>query len=132
MWTARTALALAVLACSSNQAIHEERSFVDAEGRACTARVEKSSSGALVLAEQVTCDAEAKACSGEASGCFQLSADANTAVLRNCPACCLGRSSSFLGADCSALVCETSADCVYKRASCMEGSCVCANGECDD
>jgi hypothetical protein len=132
MWRAMTVVALTVLACSANDTVQEDRSFTDAAGRACNARIEKTRSGAPVLSEQVTCDAVAKACSGNASGCFQLSADAETAILRNCPACCLGVSSSFVGADCSTLVCETAADCVYKRASCVEGSCLCPNGECDD
>jgi hypothetical protein len=119
-------------ACSSNDAtMKETHAFVDGEGRECTATLEKTSPTAPVLNEAVQCDRGARSCSGESSPCFQLSIDAMSLEIRNCPACCRGTASSYAGADCSAIACQVDADCVYNRASCSEGTCYCPSNDCD-
>jgi hypothetical protein len=119
-------------ACSSNDdTIEEQRGFVDAAGRTCQATLEKTSPSSPVSSETVTCDGGARGCSTGALPCFQLSVEALTFQIRNCPACCLGTASSYMSEDCSALSCDTDADCVYARARCSEGTCYCPDGDCD-
>jgi hypothetical protein len=120
------------LACSSGKATtREQHGFSDAVGHACQATLEKTSSSSPVVSESVSCDREAKQCSSEATPCFQLSIDRVSYAIVNCPACCKGSASSFAKADCSPLVCETDADCVYAQAKCADGACSCPTGYCD-
>jgi hypothetical protein len=118
--------------CSSNDATMEEaHAFTDDAGRVCRATLEKTSATAPVLSEAVECDSGARSCSGESSPCFQLSVEATSFQIRNCPACCRGTASSFTNADCSPITCQADADCVYDRAECSEGVCSCPNNDCD-
>jgi hypothetical protein len=119
-------------ACSAGSDTSSERhAFEDGAGRACEAALEKTSSSAASLSVAVSCDGDGKQCSKEAKPCFQLNVDDLNQGLYNCPACCRGSASSFVAADCSALVCETDADCVYSRARCLGGACSCPNGICE-
>ena len=125
-------LGLAVLSCSSDDpTLKETHAFADAAGRHCQATLERTSISAPVVFSSVSCDGAGRECSSESSPCFQLSLPRDAIELRNCPACCLGSSSSFLSSECSALVCETDADCVYERASCSDGICTCPDGLCE-
>ena len=83
------------------------------------------------MSEAVSCVGDARQCSSESSPCFELSVDHDGYAIRNCPACCLGSASSFLSADCSAIVCSVDSDCIYRQAKCQDGACVCPNGNCD-
>jgi len=132
MRRASTYIVLALVSCSSDQTTQEVRSFSDGMGRECQATVEKTSPSSPVLSEKVACGGASKTCSGEARACFQLSPNAETAMLRNCPACCKGASSSFVEDECSPVICETALDCVYRNASCEANRCICPNGYCDD
>ena len=125
-------LLVGAAACSAgNVAVSEEHAFSDGSGRSCRATLEKASASSPSLSSSIGCDGEAKQCSKESAACFQLSVDDTTFGVRNCPACCKGTASSYLAADCSALVCNTDVDCVYARATCVGGACVCANGVCE-
>lgn len=95
------------------------------------ATLEKTSPDAPSLSQSVSCTSEGKQCSREATPCFQLSVEAQKREVQNCPACCQGTASSFVSKDCSTLVCETDADCVYARATCQDGKCACPNGYCE-
>src|SRR6478752_375441 len=122
----------ATSACSAgNDTISEHHAFTDAVGRSCQAVLEKTSASAPSLSDSVSCDSDAKQCSSESNPCFQLSVDDVSGEVRNCPACCKGTASSFTSSDCSALICNTDADCVYSRARCVGGACVCTNGICE-
>jgi hypothetical protein len=121
-------------ACASSGAgIEESREFVDALGRACLAKLSRTSEHASAVSESVTCDRMPRECSGESRACFELSTSKKEDgyALRNCPACCLGSASSFAMAECSPVVCSTDADCIFGRAKCESGTCVCPNGICD-
>lgn len=125
-------LTSSALACSSGKPTLEERyDFSDSAGRDCQAKLEKTSPDARPVSETVNCMGDARQCSAESSSCFELSIDRDSYAILNCPACCLGSASSFLSADCSALVCSVDADCVYRQAKCQDGACVCPNGTCD-
>jgi hypothetical protein len=124
-------LALAVLSCSSDDdTIKETHDFVDAAGRACQATLERTSTSSPVVFSSVACDGAGKACSSESTPCFQLSVADGTVELLNCPACCIGDSSSFVTSECSQVVCETHSDCIYTEATCTDGFCACADGHC--
>jgi hypothetical protein len=124
-------LALAALSCSSDDdTIKESHDFADAAGRACQATLERTSKGSPVVFSSVACDGDDKDCSSESTPCFQLSVPDGTVELLNCPACCIGDSSSFVTSECSQVVCETDADCIYAEATCSRGICVCADGHC--
>ena len=89
-------------ACASSGAGSEEsRSFSDALGRACQAKLSRTSEHAPAVSEAVTCDSMPRECSGESHACFELSTGKKEDgyALRNCPACCLGTASSFVTAD---------------------------------
>ena len=120
-------------ACASSGQIEESRSFGDGEGRACLAKLSRTSAHAPAVSEAVSCDQNPKQCSAEASPCFELSVadQAGGYTLRNCPACCLGTASSFISPDCSAVVCKTDADCVFGLSQCNSGACVCPGGVCE-
>ena len=125
-------LALLVSACSSNDdTTKEQHAFVDADGRSCQAMLEKTSPSAPVLSQAISCDGEGRDCSAESRACFQLSINAETFEIQNCPACCQGAASSYYAADCSGITCTTGADCVYERAICTDGACFCPGGACD-
>jgi hypothetical protein len=127
-----TWLALAALACSSDDdTVKESHDFTDAEGRSCQAVLERTSTTSPVVSSSVECDGAGKACSSESTPCFQLSVDAESAQLRNCPACCKGSSSSFVGSECSVVSCQSDADCVFADATCEGGVCNCAQGHCE-
>lgn len=132
---ARLAL-VAVLcnACSSSGAkIEETRTFNDEQGRACSAKLTRTSEHAPAVSESVSCDRDAKQCSAEANPCFALSTanEEQGYTLRNCPACCSGSASSFVSADCSPVACDADADCIFDLARCVDAVCVCPNGVCD-
>jgi hypothetical protein len=125
-------IALLVSACSTGTTtLEEQHSFSDGAGHTCLAKLAKTSPTAPVVSESVSCDGEGKQCSAEATPCFQLNIQAVSYAIRNCPACCKGSAASFVQADCSALVCETDADCVYSQAQCVAGACTCPTGYCD-
>jgi hypothetical protein len=125
-------LLVSCAACSSDDdTIKETFAFADSTGRACHATLEKTSHGSPSIGQSVTCDGEPNSCSTESAPCFVLSVDSDTDAIRNCPACCKGNSSSFVGSECSIVVCETAADCVYANADCVEGSCSCPGGYCE-
>ncbi len=123
---------LAAVACSAgSDTSSEQHAFTDDAGRSCQAALEKSSPDTPSLSQSVSCDGEARQCSAESSPCFQLTVDDASQQVQNCPACCRGTASSFNSADCSRLLCKTDADCVYSRAQCLGGACVCENGLCE-
>jgi hypothetical protein len=125
-------LLLASSACSSNDdTIEQTYDYADSTGRACQATLEKTSPGSPSVNQSVSCDGAPKACSGESSPCFVLSVDPENEAIRNCPACCKGNSSSFVGTECSIVVCETEADCVYGKSTCVSGLCNCPGGYCE-
>lgn len=124
--------AVLALACSSGKATSDElHDFNDSKGRACHAKLAKTSPTSPPVSESVSCDGEAKQCSPESRPCFELNVDTETFEILNCPACCRGSASSFVSADCSAVLCASDADCVYRQAKCIEGACSCPNGNCD-
>jgi hypothetical protein len=131
-WVSVCVLVLGACA-SSGAGIEESREFVDALGRACQAKLSRTSEHASAVSESVTCDRMPRECSGESRACFELSTGKKEDgyALRNCPACCLGTASSFAMAECSPVVCTTDADCIFGRAKCEGGACVCPNGICD-
>jgi hypothetical protein len=123
---------LTALACSSGKdTTAEEHAFDDARGHVCRATLEKTSPSAPSVSQSVSCEGDARQCSTEATPCFQLNVDGESTEVRNCPACCKGTASSFVASDCSSLVCENDAGCVYARARCQDGVCVCPNGYCE-
>jgi hypothetical protein len=123
---------LSCVACSADaDTSAEQHVFTDAAGRSCEATLEKSSPSAPSLSQSVRCDGDARQCSPEASACFQLTIDDMTHQIHDCPACCRGTATSYREADCSALVCELDADCVFARAQCSGGACVCPSGGCE-
>jgi hypothetical protein len=125
-------LALGALACSSDDAtVKEDHDFSDGSGRVCQATLERTSSSSPVVFSSVACDGAGKDCSSESTACFQLSVEPNGIQLRNCPACCKGSSSSFVGSECSPVVCQSDSDCVYLDATCDSGVCTCADGHCE-
>ena len=125
-------LVLGALSCSSDDpTIEETHDFVDAAERQCQATLERTSEGSPVVFSSVSCSGAGRECSSESSPCFQLSIAPRSIELRNCAACCKGSSSSFVDGDCSAVVCEGNADCVYPNAECEAGVCTCPNGSCD-
>jgi len=125
-------LLLSCCACSSDDnTIEETFAYTDSAGRACQAVLEKARPGSASLNQSVSCEGQGKSCSSESNPCFVLNVDSDTEAIRNCPACCKGSSSSFVGAECSVLVCETEADCVYGKASCVSGLCSCPGGYCE-
>jgi len=130
----RGALTLAgcLLACAGGKETSPEtHAFSDAQGRGCVATLEKTSASAPSVSEAVSCEGETRACSAEATPCFELSVTTDTFAVMNCPACCRGSASSYVAEECSAVVCETSEDCVYQRAVCEGGACVCPDGVCE-
>lgn len=118
---------------SSGGTIDETRSFSDALGRTCQAKLSRTSEHAPAVSEAVSCDGAARQCSTEAHACFELSTGPKeeSYPLRNCPACCSGTASSFVMSECSPVVCTTASDCVFSLATCVGGACVCPNGLCD-
>jgi hypothetical protein len=123
---------LTAVACSSGKdTTAEQHAFHDDGGRQCRATLEKTSPNAPSVSESVSCEGEGKPCSAEARACFQLNVDDASNQVRNCPACCKGTASSFVSSECSALICEVDTDCVYARAQCQDGVCVCPNGICE-
>ena len=124
-------LALVALSCSSDDdTIKEAHDFADAAGRACQATLERTSTNSPVVFSSVACDGAAKDCSSESTPCFQLGVPDGSVELLNCPACCIGDSSSFVTSECSQVVCEADADCIYAEATCADGICTCADGHC--
>jgi hypothetical protein len=125
-------LLLSCAACSSDDdTVKETYAYSDDTGRTCQATLEKTSPGSPSINQSVTCDGGGKECSAESEPCFVLSVDSDTEAIRNCPACCKGNSSSFVGSQCSIVVCETAADCVYAKADCVSGLCSCPGGYCE-
>ncbi|HXK20231.1 MAG TPA: hypothetical protein VNG33_20610 [Polyangiaceae bacterium] len=118
--------------CSSGGSTKAElHAFNDDAGRACQATLEKTSPTAPVVSESVSCDSAARQCSSESVPCFELNIDAQSYQIRNCAACCKGSASSFVLADCNAVLCTTDSDCVYAQAKCVSGACTCPQGYCD-
>src|SRR5687767_10955037 len=100
-------LLLSCWACASHDdTLKETYAYTDSNGRACQAVLEKTSPGSPSINQSVSCDGEPNTCSSESDPCFVLSVASDTEVIRNCPACCKGNSSSFVGAECSTVVCE--------------------------
>jgi hypothetical protein len=125
-------LAGSALACAGGkETTPETHVYVDAAGRGCEATLEKTSSSAPSVSESVTCDSGERDCSTEASPCFELSVTPDTYAVTNCPACCRGSASSYSAADCSAVTCEADTDCIFQKAICSDGACVCPNGVCE-
>ncbi|HKY40265.1 MAG TPA: hypothetical protein VJN18_30230 [Polyangiaceae bacterium] len=125
-------LLLSCASCSSDDdTVKETYGYSDSNGRACQATLEKTSPGAPSINQSVSCDGEPKSCSAESEPCFVLSVDSDTDAIRNCPACCKGNSSSFVGRECSIVVCQTATDCVFAKATCATGSCNCPSGNCE-
>jgi hypothetical protein len=121
-----------LLACSSNEdTVKETHDFADATGRVCQATLERTGATSPVVFSSVECDGAARKCSADSRPCFQLSVERDGTELRNCPACCRGSSSSFVGSECNAVVCDSSADCVYPEAECTSGICTCPGGRCE-
>jgi hypothetical protein len=83
------------------------------------------------VSESIVCEGEVRACSAEATPCFELSVTTDTFAVMNCPGCCRGSASSYASADCSPVQCERDEDCVYQRALCTDGSCECPEGVCE-
>jgi hypothetical protein len=125
-------LTLTTLACSSGKATTDEKhDFSDGEGRACQAKLAKTSPSSPPVSESVTCDGGGKTCSADSHPCFELSIAPDSYAIQNCPACCRGSASSFASAECSPVLCASDGDCVYRQAKCVEGACTCPNGFCD-
>jgi len=125
-------LAGCLLACAGGKETSpEDHAFNDAQGRACRATLEKTSASAPSVSESVSCEGERRACSAEATPCFELSVTMDTYAVMNCPACCRGSASSYVSEECSAVVCERDTDCIYQRAVCESGACVCPDGVCE-
>jgi hypothetical protein len=123
---------LTCVACSAGgDTVSEQHDFSDSAGRSCRATLEKASPGTPSLTQAVSCEGYSRQCSTESRPCFQLNVDDMSEQINNCPACCRGSASSFNSTECSALVCETDADCVYARAQCLGGACVCPDGICE-
>jgi hypothetical protein len=122
---------LAAACASSTKTTPETHAFKDQSGHTCEATLERTSPGTPPVRESVSCSTEGKQCSGEASPCFQLNVDRTSDEVRNCPACCKGTATSFVGTDCSPLVCEVDADCVYTGAVCKNSFCTCPDGYCE-
>ncbi len=121
-----------VPACSSGRATTEEQhDFSDEAGRTCQAKLAKTSPTTPPVSEAVSCEGDGRQCSHDSTPCFELSIDRDSYAIRNCPACCRGSASSFVSADCSAILCAADADCVYRQAKCQAGACVCPKGYCD-
>jgi hypothetical protein len=118
------------LGCSSDETREERREYSDGIGRRCVATLQKTSANAQVVRKTTSCDGELKACNGDAKPCFQLSEHEQTRALLNCPACCQGKSSSFSSTECSELVCDSDAECVFESARCEQGRCVCTTNFC--
>jgi hypothetical protein len=135
MWHSLSVSALAVVSCiacaSGNDTIAEDHAFTDAVGRQCVATLTKTSASAPSSSQAVSCENGGKQCSAEASPCFQLNVEDESNQVRNCPACCKGTASSFVSSECSPLLCQVDADCVYARAKCESGACSCPNGLCE-
>jgi hypothetical protein len=132
LWAALL-LAYVPVACSSTgDLVHEARDFNDAEGRACSASLAKTSQTSPAVSEGVKCDSGAKQCSSDTKACFELSVagEADAYAIRNCPACCLGTASSFVTSECTTVVCSVNADCIFAHAQCQDGACVCPLGSC--
>lgn len=109
----------------------ETHAFVDTAGRSCEATLEKTSPAAPSVSEAVSCDGGERVCSTEASPCFELSVTPDTYAVMNCPACCRGSASSYTSAECSAVTCMVDADCIFQKAVCSGGACVCPDGVCE-
>lgn len=125
-------LTSAVLGCSSGRATTDERhDFSDSAGRDCQAKLAKTSPNTPPVSEAVSCEGDAKQCSTESKPCFELNIDRESYAIRNCPACCRGSASSFVSAECSAILCAADQDCIYRQAKCQDGVCVCPKGFCD-
>lgn len=121
-----------LLACAGGKETSpEEHVFFDAEGRACRATLEKTSSDAPSVGESVSCEGRTRACSNEAAPCFELNVTTDTHAVMNCPACCRGSASSYVSEECSAVRCESDDDCIYQRAVCADGACECPDGICE-
>lgn len=133
--TRRVAVTLSgcwLLACAGGkETTPEDHAFTDAQGRTCRATLEKTSPSAPSVSDSVSCEDGARVCSAESTPCFELSVTVDTYAVMNCPACCRGSASSYVSADCSAVLCETDADCIYQRAVCTDGACLCPSGVCE-
>jgi hypothetical protein len=127
------ALALpCLLACAGGkETTPEEHAFTDAQGRNCRATLEKTSPSAPSVKDTVSCDDGARVCSSESTPCFELNVTTDSYAVMNCPACCRGSASSYVSADCSPVLCEADADCIYQKAVCTDGACACPNGVCE-
>ena len=121
----------ALAACSSDDTFEELHAFTDSASRSCEAQLVKTSPTSPSVGQSISCDGTGRTCSDQSASCFVLSLDTETRLLRNCPACCKGAASSFFNDECSSLVCESDADCVYAEATCVEGLCSCASGYCE-
>lgn len=124
--------ALLALACAGGkETTPEHHPFSDAEGRSCRATLEKTSPNAPSVRESVSCEGGAKQCSAGSAPCFELSIERDAQRVMNCPACCLGSAVSFTAQDCSSIVCESDDDCIFSKARCLDGACVCPAGACE-
>lgn len=124
--------ALLALACAGGkETTPEDHPFSDAQGRSCRATLEKTSQSSPSVRESVNCEGPAKECSPGSTPCFELSTERESRGLMNCPACCKGSAASFLSKECSAIVCESDADCIFGKALCREGTCACPDGSCE-
>lgn len=127
-----SALSCSLLACAGGKETSpEEHAFLDAAGRSCHATLEKTSPSAPSVSEAVSCNEGARVCSSESAPCFELNVTTDSYAVMNCPACCRGSASSYVSADCSPILCDSNADCIYQRAVCTDGACVCPNGVCE-
>jgi hypothetical protein len=130
-WRALTLLSCVAACAGGKETSPEAHLFTDARGRSCRATLEKTSPSTPSVSESVTCEGPSRVCSQESTPCFELNVTMDTYAIMNCPACCRGSATSFVLAECSAVRCETDADCVYERAVCVSGECQCPDGVCE-
>jgi hypothetical protein len=124
--------ALLALACAGGkETTPEDHPFSDAQGRSCRATLEKTSPSSPSVRESVSCEGQTKECSSGSAPCFELSIDREAQGVMNCPACCKGSAVSFVSKECSAIVCEADEDCIFGKARCLDGVCLCPEGSCE-
>ena len=124
-WLAITALALATaLPGCADEAPSEVESYIDSAGRSCSVDLAD-------ISRTATCDAEPSwSCNEGQEAAFILSDDYDFATgiwtQRSCGACIdrAERTSFVVSEACANVSCETDADCLTERFTCMGGACL--------